>query len=128
MFKTVARKIAVVASIGTLALAPIAFVAAPAFASPGRVAIGVLSCPRGGQLEYGGNQCGEFSAGVGTSYAATFTPRAGGNVEGVLSCPHGGQLEYGGNQCGEFSAGVGKSYPAAFRFLRYVGHAKTGKR
>ena len=85
MFKVI-KKFAMFASIGTLALAPLALIATPASASPGRVAIGVLSCPRGGQLEYGGNQCGEFSA------------------------------------------GVGKSYPAAFRFLRYVGHSKAGKR
>ena len=127
MFKVI-KKFAMFASIGTLALAPLALIATPASASPGRVAIGVLSCPRGGQLEHGGNRCGEFSAGVGRSYLATFTPRAGGDVKGVLSCPRGGQLEYGGNQCGEFSAGVGKSYPAAFRFLRYVGHSKAGKR
>ena len=77
MFKTnikrMARGVAGIVALGAMTLAPLAFAATPASASPKQVVVGVLSCPEGGQLAHASDKCGAFSAGVGTSYAATFT-------------------------------------------------------
>ena len=129
MFKTnikrMARGVAGIVALGAMTLAPLAFAATPASASPKQVVVGVLSCPEGGQLAHASDKCGAFSAGVGTSYAATFTPRASGNVVGVLSCPKGGQLAHASDKCGAFSAGVGTSYAATFTFIKYVSKPLT---